>query len=387
MKIYTDSAFGRDSCFWDILMYVACRAGSGGTHIRSLLGARTRFPHGTGTPPMNFLEHEPLASHTTFRTGGAARFFALAATLPQVREALAFAAIKKIPLFVLGGGSNVLVDDAGVPGLVLQIALRGLSFTERQEGIVAEAAAGEVWDELVAESVARGLWGLENLSGIPGTVGGAPLQNIGAYGAELADTLLYIEALDRETGALVRFNKDECSFGYRTSRFKARDAGRYIITAVGLLLSRTPRPRLAYRDLAEAFAGRTPSLEEIREAVLAIRAKKFPDLSREGTAGSFFKNPVLPRRAADALSEKFPDIPRFDTPDGVKIPLAWILDKALHLRGAREGKVRAFERQPLVIVAEPGATSGEVWKFAEGIANRVRAETGIELQPEVVRMP
>ncbi len=328
---------------------------------------------------MDIQENVPLAPLTTFRIGGPARFLLRARTVEDVRQSLDFARNKGLALLVLGGGSNMLVRDEGWGGVVLKLELRGTSFLE--EGRVF-AAAGEEWDALVKESVARGLWGIENLSGIPGSCGGAPVQNIGAYGTELKDVLESVDVLERATGALKRLSAEECVFGYRTSMFK-KEPERFVILGMTLRLKRSGAPNLSYRDLAAAFAAEgTPALSDVRDAVLTIRAGKFPDLAQEGTAGSFFLNPVVSDMKARDLAERFPGLPVFSVEGGAKISLAFILDR-LNLKGLSCGGARLYEHQPLVLVATRGASSSDALSLAQRVSARVREEIGIEIEKEV----
>lgn len=333
-------------------------------------------------------EHVPLANLTTFRTGGPARFLLDAYSVAQVRDAEAFANGRSLPLLLLGGGSNLLAPDAPLEAVVLRLQARTVAFVEDGDArAIASADAGASWDGLVRAATGRGYWGLENLSGIPGTVGGAVVQNIGAYGAALSDALISVDAYDRTRGETRVFSRGACAFGYRTSLFK-RERGNLIVLRARLALSRIPRPNLAYRDLAERVGGEgAPDLLKIRAAVLAIRAGKFPDLARYGTAGSFFLNPVLPEREAVSIAARFPGMPTFALPEGgVKVPAAWLLDYrhgVLDLRGARAGGAFVWERQPLVLAAERGATSADVRALAHAISARVHDATGIALTREV----
>lgn len=329
---------------------------------------------------MQIEEHILLGPLTTFQIGGPARFFARIATVGELREALAFAKEKNLKVFILGGGSNVLVDDGGYDGLVLKIELRGVE----EEGNTIITAAGESWDALVERAVGKGLWGIENLSGIPGTVGGAVVQNIGAYGQALSQTLLWADVFDTKAGEIVRLPKEKLGLGYRGSLFK-QEEGRYVALKVALALSPTPAPNTGYKDLKTQFEGKTPGLSEIREAVLGIRRTKFPDLSVEGTAGSFFKNPILPEAEAQKLQKAYPDLPTFVMPEtaGVKVPLAWLFDHALHLRGASVGKARLFERQLLVVAAEKNSSARDVYALAEKVSAEVKNKFGFTIEPEV----
>lgn len=329
---------------------------------------------------MTIQENVLLAPFTTFHIGGPARCFARASSVEELQESLSFAKAKNLRVFVLGGGSNVLIDDKGFDGLVIKIELTGVE----EKGNILIAAAGENWDELVKRAVSKNLWGIENLSGIPGTVGGAVVQNIGAYGQALSQTLTWVEAFDNRSSEVIRLPKEELKLGYRTSVFKEEE-GRYIVLKAALILSPAPTPELSYKDLTAWLEGRAPGLQDIREAVLDIRRSKFPDVRVEGTAGSFFKNPIVSEDEAVRLREQYPQMPLFSMPEtsGVKVPLAWLLDHVLRLRGFRVGGARLFERQPLVVAAERGASSHDVCMLAEQVADAVREAFQIELEPEV----
>jgi UDP-N-acetylmuramate dehydrogenase len=239
---------------------------------------------------------------------------------------------------------------------------------------------------LVAETVSRGLSGLENLSDIPGVVGASPVQNIGAYGVEVKDVIESVEVLDMRTRGLRTLAPEECAFGYRDSIFKHDEGKPFIVTNVSFSLSPVFHPNIAYKDLTEYFATRAApsSSREVRDAVCTVRAAKFPDLSVLGTAGSFFKNPVLSTEVKEALAAKYPDIPSFPAAPGwYKVPLAWILDHVLHVNGFRSGNVSLFEKQPLVLVAHTGATAREIDDFARDIEKKVFDATHIEIEREV----
>lgn len=356
-------------------LWCALRAGCGALTLGQCLELALRIPPGAQLFfVMSIEEHVPLAPLTTFRLGGVARFFVRVRSVEELQEALAYAKEKNMPVLLLGGGSNMLlVGD--VNALVIKLEFTGI---EQLDDVVV-AAAGESWDAFVAWSVSRGLWGLENLSGIPGSVGAAPVQNIGAYGVEIKDTLAWVEAYDTEMGTVVRFSNAECEFGYRTSRFK-QESGRFVILRTAFALAPHGTPRVSYRDL---LGSEGLSLAELRAKVLAVRASKFPDLSIEGTAGSFFLNPVLPHAQAEALIARYPQLPQFPAEGGVKVSLAWLLDNALGIKGMSEGGARLFEKQPLVVVAERGASSDDVRKLTEKVSALVKNKLGIDLEVEV----
>ena len=339
---------------------------------------------------MVFREHEPLNRHTTLKTGGPARYFGEATTEAELRESLRFARGRRLPVFVLGEGSNVLAGDAGYEGLVLRVATRGLRWHEAHDNeteLVAEA--GENWDEVVALAVEKRLFGLENLSLIPGTVGAAVAGNIGAYGAEIKDTLRWAEAMDLRTGAARRFGAAECDFGYRCSFFKTPAGRQFVITRAAFGLKPDGLLNMQYKEVREFFASHqvpAPTLADLRQAVVSIRRRKMPDLERVGTAGSFFKNPVLPRAEYEALARRYPGLPAHDEGQGrVKVPLGWILDKICGLKGVRQGRVGTHSEQALVIVNE-GGTAAEVEAFANQAARRVLDATGIHVEWEVERL-
>ena len=336
---------------------------------------------------MTIRERVPLSQLTTLRVGGPARFVAECEHEDDVRTALDFAKERGLPWRLLGSGSNVLARDAGYEGVLLHMRIGACDFEDERERATIIAGAGIVWDELVRRAADKGLWGIENLAGIPGTVGAAPVQNIGAYGAELRDTFLFVDAYDAGRGNAQRLGADACGFGYRESRFKQEP--QLIILRVALRLSRLPAPKLSYADLAAlATAGEeldTPA--KIGEAVRTIRAGKFPDLRKYGTAGSFFKNPILTQEAYRVLCTRYPGLPGFASDYGIKVPLAWILDHVLDLRGFSQGKARLFERQPLVIVTETGASSDDVDRCADEVVKRVFEATGITLEREVRLFP
>jgi UDP-N-acetylmuramate dehydrogenase len=339
---------------------------------------------------MDLREHEPLKHHTTLRTGGPARCFLEVRTENEFLLALDFARDQRLPVFVLGGGSNVLADERGFDGLVVKVGTRGIRVRETAPGhaeVVAES--GEIWDDLVAYTVESGWRGLENLSLIPGTVGGGVVGNIGAYGAEVADSLVWLEAIDVQTREVRRFTLPECEFGYRWSFFKAAPGRNYVVTRAAFALRKDGRPNLVYQELAQHLASKSeaePTLREVREAVVTIRRRKLPDVEQVGTAGSFFKNPRVTRQGYEVLVRRYPVLPGHPEADGrIKLPLGWILDKVCGLKGFRQGRVGTHPEQALVIVNE-GGTADEVEALANHIAGEVRLATGLEIEWEVERL-
>lgn len=332
-------------------------------------------------------ENIPLSHLTTFKAGGPATLVVHATKPEDVAAGIELARARNISFYPLGEGSNVLPSDEGYGGVIVRIEIPGIEFVDDGERMLVTAGAGVHWDELVAEAASRGLWGIENLAGIPGTCGAAPVQNIGAYGAELRDTLHSVEAYDASAKAFVTLKADECKLAYRDSRFKHEP--NLVITKMTLALAKEGLPRIEYGDLLRAREEgvdlTTPST--IGEAVRAIRSGKFPSLDEYGTAGSFFKNPVLSQESYDALTERYGAVPRFPNPAGIKVPLAFILDKALSLRGYRQGRAWLFGAQPLVLVLDKNSDAKEVEELARYVEARVHEATGITIEREVRSMP
>lgn len=333
---------------------------------------------------MQIKQDVSLSKLTTLRVGGPAKYVVECVSLEDVRMGVALAKEHGLPFIALGSGSNMLASDAGYEGVVLHMRIPGLEFDA--EKLELHVGAGIIWDELVEQASLRELWGLENLAAIPGTVGAAPVQNIGAYGVELKDTLIYVCALNAESGEEEQLDREACEFGYRDSVFKRRPE--LIITRVGFKLSKEPTPRLSYKDLAARVAQGevldTPTA--VVRAVREIRARKFPDLAVYGSAGSFFKNPVIDTSAYLALKETYPELPGFETGSMMKVPLAWILDNVLGLRDYHLGKASLFVHQPLVLVTESGASASDVDALATFVAKKVFDATNISIEREVRSM-
>lgn len=285
---------------------------------------------------------------------------------------------------VLAGGNNILFTR-DYDGVLLTPVARGITLlSDDGDEVRVRADAGVEWDDLVEWAVGRGLWGIENLSLIPGKAGAAPVQNIGAYGCEAKDAIRRVEMYCVETGAMLTLDAAHCGFGYRESVFKHDLKGRAIITAVEIALTHTPRPRLGYGDVEREVESRGgATLRNIREAICAIRRAKLPDPAVLGNAGSFFKNPVVGAAAAERLLAEYPDMPHYPAPKGrVKLAAGWLIDRA-GMKGRRKGAVGVHERQALVLVNHGGATGGEVIAFAHEVQERVRGKFGIEIDTEV----
>lgn len=341
------------------------------------------------TTTIKVQENVTLAPYTTFHIGGPAEHFVIVTTIDELKEAVQFAKEHSLPITVMSGGSNMLIGDTGIPGLTIKVAIGGYAFEPNgQYEATLRANAGATLDDVVSECVNQGYWGLENLSGIPGSIGATPIQNVGAYGVEVKSRITEVVALNQDTLEPRTFSNEECAFGYRMSFFKTDAGSRYIITSVALSVSKIPTPHLQYADLRRAFSDSDPTLRQIREEVIRIRSRKFPDWRIVGTAGSFFKNPRISVERYEALKKTHPDAPGFEDGAGtMKVPLGWIIDKLLNLRGARTGAVGTYENQSLVLVNWGGATADDVERFATFIETKVREATGIDIEREVRRYP
>ncbi len=332
---------------------------------------------------MQVQEHVPLKDHTTFRLGGEARYFIDCVDEQEVREAVLFAQEKELPLFVLGGGSNTVFTDKGFPGVVLRISIRGVQVIQ---GIGDEAivlvCAGENWDEFVSQATEEGWYGLENLSLIPGTVGGAPVQNIGAYGTEVSTYIESVSVFDTKENKKKNFSNNDCHFAYRTSVFK-EEQGRYIILSVIFRLKKIFTPNLSYKDVAQILEGKEVTPEIVRETIIAIRTRKLPDWKALGTAGSFFKNPEVTKEEVDTLLAKYPEVPVYPYGDRFKISAGYLIEHVAHMKGEKRGGVGVYDKHALVLVNYGEGTYEELQALVEGIQEKVKEKTGITLTPEV----
>jgi len=340
-------------------------------------------------------ENVPLAPLTTLKVGGPARYFVEARTAAEVSEAVAFSRSRSLPLFVLGGGSNLVISDHGWPGLTLKIGITGIEQRSENGKTFFDVGAGEEWDKFVSRAVARNCAGVECLSGIPGSVGGTPVQNVGAYGQEVAETIESVLALDLKDGQMHELCNPACGFSYRTSIFNTSERGRYIILRVTYALDPGGRPHLEYADLKRYFAGwgETPTLAGTRDAVRRIRAGKGM-LIMQGdddcrSAGSFFKNPVLSSaryaelaaRAA-AKNLQIPSYPALEAQR--KVSAAWLVEHSGFSKGYSSGRVGISRKHALAIVNRGEASAADIVAFKEGIQQRVEEIWGIRLEAEPV---
>ena len=378
-----------------------------------------------GVPELQIQENVPLAPMTTFRVGGAARYLIPVDTEAQIPGAWQFAQKKNLPLFVLGGGSNLMVSDDGFPGVVLHMKLRGLEVLQASpQAVEVGVAAGEDWDGFVAQCVARGWWGVENLSGIPGTTGAVPVQNVGAYGQEVADTIVRVEAWDTRDRSWASLPAGECAFGYRCSIFNTAHAGRYVVSRVVFRLPRQGRANTTHAAVARLLEHRAtggwsrlrrglarrvpacrplldrlqkpPTLTQMRACILALRSDgRLPDFRITGNAGSFFKNIVLAEPAfarllsrlsetggADAVCRLEAGLRGYATATGVKIP-AGELVKWCGLQDAREGGAGLHPANPVILVNATGtARAADIIRLAARLIRTVWERTGVRLEPE-----
>lgn len=331
-----------------------------------------------------------LKPYTTMRLGGDARFMAVATTLEEVRSLYATAKQQNLPVFVLGGGSNMLVRDEGFDGIVLLNRLKGFEIVN-QTGVTTtvRVAAGEIWDEVVARTVQMGLSGIEALSAIPGTAGAAPVQNIGAYGQEVADTIITVEAYDATTDQFVTLSSDECQFAYRHSIFRGEGAGRYCITAITLELYRAmPKPPF-YSALERYFDEHhitqfTPQV--VRDAVIVIRSEKLPNPAVKPNAGSFFKNAVIDRWQAEELLREYPTMPHYDMPGNrVKIPTGWLIEQA-GMKGRVLHGMRVHDKNALVLINESASGYADLAAARQEIIQAVYDMFHIQIEQEPLEM-
>jgi UDP-N-acetylmuramate dehydrogenase len=343
-------------------------------------------------------ENIPLAPFTTFNVGGPARYFMDAHSEHEVSEAVAFAFARKLPLFVLGGGSNLVISDSGWPGLVLKVSLAGVEFEGDRQKMAFHAGAGENWDSLVALAVSKNCGGIECLSGIPGTVGGTPVQNVGAYGQEVSQIITRVQALEIATGKLMELSNSDSGFSYRSSIFNGARRNEFIVLGVSYRLCRNAEPKIEYVDVKNFFAATNiekPTLQQVRDAVRSIRQSKAM-LLVEGdedcrSAGSFFKNPLVSEAEAtriEALAQtrvSGKKLPRYPAADGqVKLAAAWLVEQSGFSKGYSTGPVGISRKHSLAIVNRGGATAKDILVLKDEIEKKVFDIWGVSLKPEPV---
>jgi len=339
--------------------------------------------------PEKVKQNVPLGPLTTIQLGGPARYFFSAEDDASLESVLQWAESQNLPVSFLGGGSNVVFADAGWPGLVVHLNMHGIEVEEEGEGVTVRVRAGEPWDALVSRAVANDWAGIECLSGIPGSVGATPIQNVGAYGQEVANCILWVEVLERASLKPYRFEAHECGFGYRTSIFKEAALDQFLVTAVGFRFQKNGPAEIRYPDLKRRLSSQ-PSLKDVRSTVLEIRAEKAMVVSQREpnskSCGSFFTNPIISLDAVKELQARGPwSIPSYSTGDQqVKIPAAWLIENAGFSKGFRWGHVGLSEKHTLALINRGQGTTQELLEFAQHLRETIFQTFGIVLWPEPV---
>ncbi len=328
-----------------------------------------------------------LKPYNSFGFDAVAKYFIEINYIDELRQLVTTPEFKKERLLILSGGNNVLFQEDVFDGLVVYINTKGVEILMEDENeVIVRAQAGEDWPEFVRLCVCKGCHGVENLAHIPGKVGAAPVQNIGAYGMELKDSFLQCNAMSLTTGETKVFTKEKCCFGYRESIFKNELKGQYVITSVDFLLKKNAPLHLEYGNIKaylEQNGIENPSLQQLHDAICAIRDAKLPDVKQLGSAGSFFKNPVIERAQFEALQKDYPDIPHYDEPNGkVKVPAGWLIEQA-GWKGWHNDHVGVYDKQALVLVHYGGGKGEDIVELAKRIQNSVEEKFGIKINPEV----
>ncbi len=335
---------------------------------------------------MNILQNISLKQYNTFGIDASAQYFAPFSSIDEVQQLLGDKKFSSVPKFILGGGSNILLTK-NVDGLVLKNELKGIELIkEDKRHIYVKAAAGENWNSFVMHCIQHNYAGLENLSLIPGNVGASPMQNIGAYGAELKDVFESLEALNRNDNRIVEFTANDCAFGYRESVFKRKYKDRFIILNVIFRLDKVPVFNTSYGAIEqelERMNVKELSVKAVSQAVINIRSSKLPDPKQIGNAGSFFKNPTIELRAYQSLQHSYSNMPHYAVGnDHVKIPAAWLIEQC-GWKGYRSGDAGVHLKQPLVLVNYGNANGEEIYDLSEKILQSVKQKFGIQLEREV----
>ena len=339
---------------------------------------------------MDVMTNISLKQYTTMKLGGEARYIATADSASDVVSLYRNARKENLPIFVLGGGSNVITHDEVFEGIVLLNKIKGFEIiSETDETTDVKIGAGEVWDEVVEKSIELRLQGVEAMSGIPGTAGAAPVQNVGAYGQEIADTLISLEAYDSKTDTIVTISADECDFSYRNSIFRDKEKGRYCILNITLQLNKA-EPKPPYYASLQKYIDendiREVNLSVIRVAVLNIRSEKLPDPAELPSAGSFFKNALVEKWKLEELQKEYSDIPNYAMSDGrYKIPTGWLIDKA-GLRGYRSHGMRVYEKNALVLVNDSATGYDDLAAIREEIVQIIFDKFGIKIEQEPLEL-
>jgi UDP-N-acetylmuramate dehydrogenase len=328
----------------------------------------------------------PLKNYTTMRLGGNARFMTDAHTPEEIAEISRNAKLQSLPIFILGGGSNIIVHDEGFAGIVVRNRISGFDVIEDNAShTTLRIGAGENWDDVVKRTVDMNLTGIEAMSAIPGTAGAAPIQNVGAYGQEIADTLISLEAYDTENDSFVTLQNVDCGFSYRHSIFRGQAAGRYVVTAITIQLYKaSPQPPF-YKAIEDYFAANNITLftpQIIRDAVINIRANKLPDPKITPNTGSFFKNALIEDWQLRELRNEYPDMPSYDMPDGnFKIPTGWLIEQT-GLKGKTLHGMRVHDKNALVLINESASSYSDLAAARDEISGAVRDKFRITIEQE-----
>ena len=342
---------------------------------------------------MNILQNVSLAAYSTMGLGGPAAYLALVSSRDELVEAYRWAQERQLPVLMIGGGSNIIWQDSGFDGLVLVNKIMGYEVSPLGDAdFEVKVGAGEPWDSVVARSVAAGLSGIEALSLIPGSSGGTPVQNVGAYGQEIAHSLKTVEAFDTQSGEFVQIAAEDCQFKYRDSRFKSADRGRYLIVSLTLRLAKA-NPQPPFYPAVQAYFGQKgitePSPADLRAAVIAIRSAKLPDPAVVRNTGSFFSNPIIGEEQFARLAAQFPNLPNWPMSDGrIKLSAAWLIEQAGFKDYHDSGTGMAtWPSQPLVLVNEKARSTADLMAFKHRVVASIQAKYGITLVQEPELLP
>ncbi|OGL30525.1 UDP-N-acetylenolpyruvoylglucosamine reductase [Candidatus Saccharibacteria bacterium RIFCSPHIGHO2_12_FULL_41_12] len=340
---------------------------------------------------MKIIENVSLKEHSTMRLGGNARYYCEVKDMFELKEAVEFADSKSIDAIMIGIGSNIIWQDSGYPGLVIVSNIKNYEVNQSLNQVFITVGSGDNWDEVVAKTVESGLSGLEHLSLIPGTAGGTPIQNVGAYGGEISQTLTSLQAYDRELKDFITLSNADCEFGYRTSRFKGKDKGRFFIFSITFSLSKDPPRGPFYASLDSALKKQNitrPTSADIRREVINIRTNKLPDPKQYPNCGSFFANPIIELDQLREIKEDYPKIKYWELPEGnIKVSAAWLIE-AIGLKGYVEKNtgMRVWDKQPLILVNDHATTTAQLVAFRDAVVDKIKNKFEITLtqEPEII---